>query len=142
MTQTTNNAPVDAHDSLEDTLTAAIGAMRDLVATADPDDYDQNWSREVLDRRPLIVVTAVTDNGTWMWVREPGHDSVLHAEVGSRGIPYLNGETLADRSHAEPEVENRALEAITREVSWLVKDRYTGEHLVEDSPSSASLAAD
>ena len=132
MTQTTNASHVDTADSLEDTLAAAIGAMRDLVATARTDDYEENWSRDVLDRRPLIVVTAVTDNGTWMWVREPGHDAVLHAEVRSPGIPYPDGETLADRSHAELGVENRALHAITEEVSWLVKDRYTGVHLDEE----------
>jgi hypothetical protein len=131
MTETTHDARGDTHDALEDTLTAAIGAMRELAANAGTDDYEENWSREVLDRCPLIVVTAVTNNGTWMWVREPAHDAVLHAEVGSRGFPYPDGGPLAERSQAQLGVVNRSLAAISEEVSWLVKDRYTGLHLGE-----------
>ena len=115
---------------IEQSLAECLRHMRTLAADAGTDDYDETWSREVLDRRPLIVVGVATDNGTWMWVREPGHDAVLHAEVSQ----FIQ--------HAELGVEDRALDAITREISCLVKDRFTGQHLFTGSPSPASLAAD
>ena len=115
--------------SIERAISQALAEMRHLAADAGTDDDYETWSREVLERRPLILVAVAMHDGAWMWMREPGHDGVLHAEIRHRVPKDEDGEPLLDPGHAELEFENRALEAITREVSWLVKDRYTGQHL-------------
>ncbi len=117
--------------SIEGAISQSLAEMRQLAADAGTDDYYENWSREVLDRRPLILVAVATHDGTWMWVREPGHDGVVHAEVHHHVPKDKDGDPVLDPGHAKVEFENRMLDAITREVSWLVKDRYTGEHLPE-----------
>ena len=112
--------------SIEHTLIAALGKLREHAAAAGTDDHYENWSRDLLERRPLIMLAVATDTGTWMWVREPGEDGVLHARV--RHIRSTDGETVHDLGRAERTFEDRTLHDITQAVSWLMKD-HTDEPL-------------
>ena len=103
--------------------------MRRLAAAAGTDDFDENWSREVLERRPLIVVSAVLPGQTLTWLMEPEdgptHDGVLYSAVshfaGSDG-------TTHDIGCARVELKPMPMEAILHGVNWLVKG-LSGEFL-------------
>ncbi len=107
--------------SVEHALAAALGKLRERAVNAGTDDYYEAWSREVLDRRPLMVLAVVIEGQTRMWVREPGVDGVLYADVSH--LRGTDGETVRDLGHVELAIEDRTLHAITQEVAWLMKDR-------------------
>ena len=106
----------------------ALGKLREQTAVAGTDDHYENWSREVLERRPLMVLAVITDGETRMWVREPGEDGVVHAKV--RHFRQADGETVHDVGYAELAFEDRTLHDISQSVSWLMKD-HTDEPLPE-----------
>ena len=116
--------------SVEHALAAALGTMRERTAPAGTDDYYESWSREVLERRPLMVLAVVMDGETHMWVREPGEDGVLRADI--RHVLSTDGQTVRDLGRAEVELEDRMLHAITAEVSWLMQDRDAAERFSTD----------
>jgi hypothetical protein len=73
-----------ARVSIEDAIAASLAQMRELAAEAGTDDFYENWSREALDRRPLILVASVLEGYTLTWVMEPGNgpnDGVLETQV-------------------------------------------------------------
>jgi hypothetical protein len=116
---------------IERALAVCLERMRRLAANADTDDFDENWSREVLERRPLIVVAAVLPGQTWTWLMEPEdgaeHDGVLYAAVSHFARP--DG-TPHDIGCARVELKTMPMEAILHGVSWLVKG-LTGEFLTD-----------
>ena len=126
---TVDNMVKPAGVPIEHSLAECLRQMRILAAEAGTDDHYETWNREVLDRRPLIMLAVATDDGTWMWVREPGEDGVVHAKV--RHFRQADGETVHDVGYAELAFEDRTLHDISQSVSWLMKD-HTGEPLPEE----------
>src|SRR5688572_14137162 len=97
MTETTEPCTVltDAAPlPVEQALSVALGKMRQVAAAAGTDDYFENWSREVLDRRPIALVAALLPWQTLVWVVEfdPESDGVLEAEVSPH--PFCDGTSL------------------------------------------------
>jgi hypothetical protein len=114
--------------SLEHALTAALEKLRERAATAGTDDYYDNWSREVLDHRPLMVLAVVLDGETRMWVRDSGEDGAVRADI--RHVLSTDGQTVHDLGRAELAFEDRTLHDISQSVSWLMQD-HTNEPLPE-----------
>ncbi len=119
--------------SVEHALAESFRKMRELAAEAGTDDFYENWSREVLDRRPLIVVAAVMERQTITWVMEPGiavdsaHDGLL--SVGVDHVVRADGKASLDVGLAMVDSNNtKTPRTIAEEVSWLVKES-TGEFL-------------
>ena len=111
---------------IEQTLAAALGKMRALAAAAGTDDYFENWSREVLDRRPIALVAALLPWQNLVWVMEfdPESDGVLSADVSPHR--FTNG-TSVDPGEAEVEsIKGKLLTTIAGDIGWLVKEQ-TGE---------------
>ncbi len=113
--------------SVEHTLGASLATMRKQAAEAGTDDYFENWSKEVLDRRPLIVVAALMEGQTMAWVMEPDGDGVLRS-----GISHLTAADGTPRylGHAQRACKTTLLDAIAGDVGWLVK-KDAGEFLSE-----------
>jgi hypothetical protein len=114
--------------SVEQTLARCLGKMRALAATCGTDDYYENWAREVLDRRPLVLVAALTrwQNLVWVLEAEPDPKSygVLYAELAPH--TFTSG-LILDPGEAEIRTLNgKALATIAADVGWLVKEE-TGE---------------
>ena len=86
---------------------------------AGKDDFCDNWSREVLDRRPLILVTAVLDGQVRTWLMEPVGEGVLSADVSQ--FAGADGATR-EWGHATGERKSKLLTTIAADVSWLVKE--------------------
>jgi len=111
--------------SIEQSLTACLDAMQELATEGDPDHVHSDWSREVLDCRPLVIVAAVLPGRTLTWVMEPGQDGVLSASLSHR--LYENDE---DGATAQLSVQGKALADVVADIDWLVKEA-TGEFLAE-----------
>src|SRR5215216_4114632 len=75
------NADARAMTSLEQAISQSLANMRQLAADSGTDDYWENWTKEVMDRRPLVFVAAVMNGQTLSWLMEPQdgavHDGVL-----------------------------------------------------------------
>ena len=121
-TVVTDAAPL----SIEQAISAALGKMRALAAAAGTDDYFENWSREVLDRRPIALVAALLPWQNLVWVMEfdPESDGVLSADVSPHR--FTNG-TSVDPGEAEVDsIKGKLLTTIAGDIGWLVKEQ-TGE---------------
>ena len=129
MTDTTTVAPA----SIEHVISQAIAAMRARAAAAGTGEYWEDWSREALDRRPLILVAAVMPGQTFAWVMEPGMNA------NADGALYTAAHHL--RRTDDPEAididlmtdvdivrKSMPLATVERGVSWLMRD-LTGEFL-------------
>jgi hypothetical protein len=111
--------------SIEQSLIACLDAMQDLATEGDPDHVYSDWSREVLDCRPLVVVAAVLPGRTLTWVMEPDQESVLSASLSHR--LYENDEAGAT---AQLSAQGKALADVMADIDWLVKEA-TGAFLAE-----------
>jgi hypothetical protein len=101
--------------TLEQSVSRAIADMRALAAEAGNDDLFEDWCKEVLDRRPLVLVAAVLPSQAITWLMEPNHDGVL---VAGGPVP------------ATVEVKSKALSDIADYVSWQVRET-TGSFLTD-----------
>jgi len=138
-THAINTEPADvtgpASASLEHGLTACLGRMRLLAANAGSDDWYENWSREVLERRPLILVAVATTGRTDLWLMERGGsrdnagDGVLYAAVSH----LLRGDDqpAIDLGRAQRDTKEYVLSRIADHVDWLLREK-TGEFLASD----------
>jgi len=120
-------AETEYRASIEHALAESFRKMRELAANAGTDDFYENWSREMLDRRPLIVVAALMEGQTITWVMEPGigvdsaHDGLLSATV-SHGVRSDDTARIdIGRALVESSTTKTPL-TIAEEVSWLVKE--------------------
>ena len=75
-----NTAP-RTPDSLEQGLSRSLAEMRAIAAEAGTDDFFDNCSREVMDRRPVIFVAVAMPGQTLSWLMEPDAEGVLSAAV-------------------------------------------------------------
>ena len=124
------NAGARAKTSLEQAISQSLANMRQLAADSGTDDYWENWTTEVMDRRPLVFVAAVMDGQTLAWLMEPQagaeHDGVLHAAAyHRRGV---SSDALSDPGSAECIAKTMPVEKILGGVNWLVRD-LTGQPL-------------
>jgi hypothetical protein len=108
------------------TVPRAHASRAAVCRAAGTDDYFENWSREILDRRPIALVAALLPWQNLVWVMEfdPESDGVLHAEVSPH--TFSDGTTW-DRKRAEVEtIKGKLLNDIAGDIGWLVKEA-TGE---------------
>jgi hypothetical protein len=124
------NAGARAMTSLEHAISQSLATMRQLAAESGTDDYWENWTTEVMDRRPLVFVAAVLDGQTLAWLMEPQggaeHDGVLHTAAYHRRA--TGSEVASDPGSAECIGKAMPIETILQGVNWLVRD-LTGEPL-------------
>ena len=121
------NAGETVQTSLEHAISRSLASMRQAAADAGTDDFWENWTKEVMDRRPLVFVTALLDGQTFAWLMEPQdgaeHDGILRTAAHHRpGTPDLGA--------VECEHKTMASETIIHGVNWLVRD-LVGESLVD-----------
>jgi hypothetical protein len=107
---------------IEQAIAVSLGKIRALAANCGTDDYYENWTREALDRRPVLVVAALMRWQNLVWVMEfdPKSDGFLVAEVSPHS--FTNGDTW-DPGHATiGRIKGKLLNDIAAEVGWLVKE--------------------
>jgi hypothetical protein len=126
------NAEARAKTSLEQAISQSLANMRQLAADSGTDDYWENSTKEVMDRRPLVFVVVVLDGQTFSWLMEPEdeptRDGVLHTATY-----HLRGATqggICDPGDAGEGRKTMPIETILHGVNWLVRD-LTGEFLTE-----------
>ena len=128
--------PATVPASIEHAISQSLATMRELAAKAGTEDYWENWTREVMDRRLLVFVAAVLDGQTLAWLFEPNgdakpdYDGVLHT-AGYHCRRVDNAVAIDVMTVADWERKTMPVETILHGVSWLVRD-LTGEFLEED----------
>jgi hypothetical protein len=111
---------------IEQAIAVSLAKLRALAANCDTDDYYENWTREVLDRRPLALVAALMPWQNLVWVMEfdPESDASLSAEVSPH--TFSTGITLDPGGATIDWIKGKLLNDIAGDVGWLVKE-MTGE---------------
>jgi hypothetical protein len=104
-----NTAP-RTPDSLEQGISRSLAEMRAIAAEAWTDDFFDNWSRAVMDRRPVIFVAVAMPGQTLSWLMEPDAEGVLSA-----GVNHLS-------AGAELGFKTKLVDTIAGDVGWLVKE--------------------
>ena len=98
--------------------TTSLG-MRELAALASTEECVDPWCAEVLDARPLVVLTAVGQWDTRMGLMDagPGTHTVFGAVVepttAASGSEFLWADTLG---------KSKLLDMICTDVNWLVRE--------------------
>jgi hypothetical protein len=110
-------------DSLEHQLMMAVRTLRALAAECDgDDDYFKTWAHSVLDRRPLVFIAAVMEEGqTLTWLIDPAEsDAVVDASYCD--LPEADGSGREIAQAHLPE-KSHLLHTIEEHINWLVREK-------------------
>jgi len=119
--------------SVEAILAAAMAAMRDLAAAGKDDDYYVAHARNLLDRRPLVVVGIVGANHSFAWAMEPGDQEGADGGIAAHVLHYPpDVQRQGVTSSADLVRKDFVLSEIERLASWLWRNE-TGEMLAEEA---------
>lgn len=130
-TATSERTPV----SIETSFAAAVTALRQLAAemaeknaaeraTSGGDDSGARWAAEVLDHRPLFVVSVFEANAIQTWVMEPLDPTQPHSAL--RGVLHAQVSHRASRDHASAScpTDTKAHIDVAQAIGWLYREQH------------------
>jgi hypothetical protein len=130
-TEMTEREPFYRTPPIEEAIGHALAALREEQsrAASSPragDDYWTTWTRDVLERRPLVVIAVLRLGETDLWLMEPGEEDLLRvsAHHARRELVLPEGATVPpDVATAELEIGTKTHADALTAISWLLKEQ-------------------